>query len=287
MRIFFSSGMPRSGSTLLSNLLAQNPANHVTPTNGLVEHVVGLANSWTENEAFRAQGIKKLIKPIRSAICGMISGFYAEVPPDSAIFDKSRGWLAQIPLLEDILERRVQLIVTIRDVKDVCASFENIFAMNQLTRPPRSAEQRINGATSLLRCQSYLRGDATLGMWCNWLKDAYETGLSDRLILIPYNKLVANPIGVVALVHQSLGLGEFVCDPTNVENKTPEEDIQVYGLPYHSLRPQVDSSAMNRGASLPLDACQWIDENFPSINALAAGPVTVFGQPFSEPEDAQ
>lgn len=286
MRLFFSSGMPRSGSTLLSNLLAQNPKNHVTPTNGLVEHIVGFANSWTENEAFRAQGIEKLIEPIRCSLRGMIKGFYEDVPIGVSVFDKSRGWLAQIPLLEDILERRVQLVVTIRDVKDVCASFENIFQQNQLTRPPRSAEQRINCATSLMRCQSYLRADATLGMWCNWLKDVYETGLSDRIILIPYGKLVANPIGVVALVHQALGLPEFICDPTNVENKTPEEDIQVYGLPYHSLRPQVDSSAINRGASLPQDACQWIDENFPSINALAAGPVSVFGVPFSEPDNA-
>lgn len=286
MRLFFSSGMPRSGSTLLSNLFAQNEANHVSPTNGLVEHIVGLSNGWTENEAFKAQGIEKLVPRIRGVLQKMFEGFYPELAEGKAVFDKSRGWLAQIPLLEDILERRVQLIVTIRDVKDVCASFENIFAKNQLTRPPRSAEQRINSATSLMRCQSYLRADATLGMWCNWLKDVYETGLSDRLILIPYSKLVANPIGVVALTHQALDLPEFICDPTNVENKTPEEDIQVYGLPYHSLRPQVDSSAINRGASLPQDACQWIDENFPSINALAAGPVSVFGVPFSEPDNA-
>lgn len=286
MKLFFMAGMPRSGSTLLANLLAQNPANHVTPTNGLIEHVVQYANSWTMSEGFVAQGVENVTPRIRRSLRGMIHGFYPELDAGRAVFDKSRGWLAQIRLLEDIFQERVQVIVTVRDVKDVCASFERLFQSNQLTRPPVSDESRIQGATVLGRCQQYLRNDATLGMWCNWLKDVYETGLSDRLILIPYSKLVANPIGVIALVHQALGLPEFICDPTNVENKTPEEDIQIYGLPYHTLRPQVDSSALNRGASLPQDACQWIDENFPSINALAAGPVSVFGVPFSEPDNA-
>lgn len=285
MKLFFMAGMPRSGSTLLANLLAQNPANHVTPTNSLIEHVVRYANDWTASEGFKAQGIENVTPRIRRSLRGMIEGFYQELDAGRAVFDKSRGWLAQVRLLEDIFQERVQVVVTVRDVKDVCASFENLFQANQLTRPPVTDESRIQGATVLGRCQQYLRSDATLGMWCNWLKDVYETGLSDRLLLIPYSQLVANPIGVVALVHQSLGLDEFICDPGNVENWTPEDDLDTYGLPYHTLRPQVDGAAIGRGRSLPLDASGWIDENFPTINALAAGPVVVFGQPFEEHAD--
>ncbi len=287
MKLFFMAGMPRSGSTLLANLLAQNPANHVTPTNGLIEHVVQYANSWTMSEGFVAQGVENVTPRIRRSLRGMIQGFYPELDAGRAVFDKSRGWLAQIRLLEDIFQERVQVVVTVRDVRDVCASFENLFQSNQLTRPPVSDESRIQGATVLGRCQQYLRNDATLGMWCNWIKDVYETGLSDRLLLIPYSQLVANPIGVVALVHQSLGLDEFICDPGNVENRTPEDDLNTYGLPYHTLRPQVDEAAIGRGRSLPLDASGWIDENFPTITALAAGPVVVFGQPFEESQNGQ
>jgi len=39
--IYFINGMPRSGSTLLCNILAQNPEFHVTPTSGLSELVRG------------------------------------------------------------------------------------------------------------------------------------------------------------------------------------------------------------------------------------------------------
>jgi sulfotransferase len=285
MSIFFSAGMPRSGSTLLWSLLCQNPLNHLSPkNNGLIEAVVRESNDWTTREGFKAAGIAAMTPRMRGFLRGMFPAFYPELTDGKAVFDDSRGWLAQIPLLEDILERRVQIIVTVRDVKGVCASWENLFRKHQLTRPQRSDEQRVNGATSLQRCQQYMRADATTGMWCNWLKDAFETGLSDRLMIVPNAKLVAEPIGVVALIHQALGLPEFVCDPDNVAGDPEEADIQTYGLPVHSLRQQVDASAMGRGNELPQDAQQWLDENFPSINNLAAGPVIVFGQPFSEPE---
>lgn len=286
-RLYFIAGAPRSGSTLLSNLLAQNPVNHVSPSNSLIEDIVGVASGWTQREGYRARGIERVAPRIRGMLQGMLNGFYPELSDGKAVFDKSRGWLGQIRLLEDILERQVQLLVTVRDIKGICASFEKLFHENQLTRPPRSDDQRINGATTFGRCQQYLAADATLGMWCNWLKDVYETGLSDRLILIPYAKLIANPRGVVALIHQSLGLPEFVCDPDNIQNKTPEDDVQVYGLPYHTLRPAVDQSAIGRGNSLPPDAAAWIDDNFPTINQLAAGPVVVFGTEYAEKQDGQ
>ena len=37
--IFFQSSMPRSGSTLLQNVLAQNPEIYATPTSGVLELV--------------------------------------------------------------------------------------------------------------------------------------------------------------------------------------------------------------------------------------------------------
>ena len=35
--IHFLAGLPRSGSTLLANILAQNPKIHVTPTSGICD----------------------------------------------------------------------------------------------------------------------------------------------------------------------------------------------------------------------------------------------------------
>ena len=54
MNLIFCSCVPRSGSTLLLNLLAQNPAVRVTPTNGLAELLLTVRDAWTEKVEFRS-----------------------------------------------------------------------------------------------------------------------------------------------------------------------------------------------------------------------------------------
>ena len=56
--IHLVAGLPRSGSTLLMNLLGQNPAIHVTPTSGLVDLVAGVARQWRRNLWLQAEGLE-------------------------------------------------------------------------------------------------------------------------------------------------------------------------------------------------------------------------------------
>jgi sulfotransferase len=44
--IFYVSGLPRSGSTLLMNLMAQNPKVFCTPTSGLNQLMNNIKTSW-------------------------------------------------------------------------------------------------------------------------------------------------------------------------------------------------------------------------------------------------
>ncbi len=52
--IYFLAGRPRSGSTLLANILAQNREIYVTPTSGIVDMLVQVRNAWDLNDAFQA-----------------------------------------------------------------------------------------------------------------------------------------------------------------------------------------------------------------------------------------
>lgn len=53
-RIYFLAGLPRSGSTLLANILLQNPSIYVTSTFGILCILVQIRNEWDRVEAFRA-----------------------------------------------------------------------------------------------------------------------------------------------------------------------------------------------------------------------------------------
>ncbi len=61
-KIFYQSSMPRAGSTLLQNILAQNSSFYVTPTSGLLELVLGARLNYTNNPEFRAQDSAQMKK---------------------------------------------------------------------------------------------------------------------------------------------------------------------------------------------------------------------------------
>ena len=45
-KIFFQSSLPRAGSTLLQNVMGQNPDFYVTPTSGVLELLYASDRDW-------------------------------------------------------------------------------------------------------------------------------------------------------------------------------------------------------------------------------------------------
>lgn len=268
--IIFVSGLPRSGSTLLMQLLGQNPANHVTPTNDLIELVVRVRDSWQSFDGFKSQGLKQIEPRIRSTLRGMIEGFYRdEFAAGQTIFDKSRGWPAYIELLEELLERPVKVIVTIRDIRNIVASFEKLHRKHSLTEHAVGGPEYFKAQTVKGRTECLIGEAACVGLAVNRLMDAIDRGLSDRLIVVPYNELTANPVGTVALLHARLGLPPFVCDPSNVQQLTNEDDT-VHGLDLHTVRQRVEPADPNAWQGiLPQPVADWLDKDFSDIQHLA------------------
>ena len=61
-KLFFQSSLPRSGSTLLQNLLAQNPDIYATPTSGVLELIFGARANYTTSPEFIAQDAELMKK---------------------------------------------------------------------------------------------------------------------------------------------------------------------------------------------------------------------------------
>ena len=58
-RIFYNSSLPRAGSTLIQNILGQNPSIHTTPTSGLYEILSACRTIQTNWLSFKAQDTKE------------------------------------------------------------------------------------------------------------------------------------------------------------------------------------------------------------------------------------
>ena len=102
-RLLFQSSLPRSGSTLLQNIFAQNPDIYATPTSGVLELLYGARANYTNSPEFKAQD-SEIMRKAYLAFCkkGMV-GYYESITDQKYVIDKSRGWFAHFDYLKNIL----------------------------------------------------------------------------------------------------------------------------------------------------------------------------------------
>ena len=271
--IHFVAGLPRSGSTLLLNLLGQHPNHHVTPTNGLLGLVAGVQQSWTTIEPFVAQGLKKVEPRIAATLRAMFYGFYErELGSGQVVFDKNRGWTSQIELLEVVFNRQVPIICPIRDVKAIIASFEKLHRSAPIARRHYLGPNYLQAQTIQGRAEVLLAPAGVVGRSVAQLRDALNRGTADRLVLVPYRSLTMHPMETLQQLHVRLGLPheEGVYDPNRIEQITQEDDaLYGWGHQLHAVKSKVEpASGVPWEGVLPPHVCQWIDHQVPDINQL-------------------
>ena len=270
--IHFVAGLPRSGSTLLVNLLGQNPAHFVTPTNGLINLVGHVRDNWTRVDAFKARGLDQVHPRIGSAIRGMMYGFYErELSEGKVVFDKNRGWISMLEVLDACFGRQMKAVVTIRDIKAIVASFEKLHRANPLYRHPFLGEAYFAAQTIEGRARVLLDARSVVGVAVNRVRDAMNRGTRDHLVLIPYAWLTTEPRSCLLYLHEELGLPPFQYEPDNVQQITQEDDlVHGWGPQLHAIRSKVEPPKVAPWQGvLPPHVCQWLDHDYQDINQMA------------------
>lgn len=268
MNLVFNSSIPRSGSTLLQNLLAQREHNHCTPTSDLIELIVQARNSYGNFDAFKSQGKMQVAERIRTMLKGMLEGYYSDCQ-SRTVFEKSRGWIAYIELLEEILERPVKVIVCVRDIREVVASFERLHRTNQLTKADAPHPQYFECQSIDGRARCLLSQESVVGLSIVRLRDALDRGLQNRLVIVRNRDLVEDPVATVMQVSMAVGSTPFLCDPNNVAQRTHEDD-SVHGMKLHDVRPVVSREGCTEWREyLPERLGDYLHEQYPMIQELA------------------
>ena len=266
----FNSSLPRSGSTLLQNLLAQHPNNHCTPTSDLIELVVQIRNTYPNFDGFKSQGSMQIAPRIKTALRGLLEGFYKdELNLKKTIFEKSRGWIAYIELIEEILERPVKIICCVRDIREVVASFERKFRTNQLTKTDAIGQAYFDCQTIQGRVAHLMSNEAVVGLAVRRIRDAYDRNLADRIVIVRFRDLVSDPVSEIISVSSHVDSEPFICDPQQVKQITQEDD-SVHGMKLHDIRPVVSLSGTTVWQDyLPQEIGDELEANFPFIQQLA------------------
>jgi len=169
----FISGLPRSGSTLLANVSAQNPRFHTTQTSGIAEIMFLVRNNWDKMVEWRAHPDEEgKIRVLR----GILESYYANVEKP-VIFDKSRVWVSLLEMAETVLGYKPKVVVPVRDIRDVLASMEKIWRKTAGTAQTAHEQAHYLQFQSVEGRLNAWMNDLPVGVAYNRVKDAVE-GLS-------------------------------------------------------------------------------------------------------------
>ncbi|WP_462386415.1 sulfotransferase family protein [Acidovorax sp. Q11] len=272
-RYHFITGLPRSGSTLLSALLLQNPRFHAgmtSPVGGLFK---GMLNQLGAGSEFGPVVTKEQRRRLSR---GLFDSYYADqVGEKEVIFDTNRMWSAQMPALMDLFPG-AKLIACVRNVAWVMDSIERRYRANpfEITRLFNDDTER---NTVYSRVDTLAQRNRMVGYPWTALKEAFYGEHASSLLLVDYDLLAQAPQKVLPLIYQFLGEPEYAHNFERVKYDAPEFDeaLGLHGL--HQVRPQV--GLQRRETILPPDLFEqysklsfWQDQTNSRASVITAKP---------------
>ena len=240
-QIYFLAGLPRNGSTLLANILAQHKQIYVTPTSGIVDMLVQVRNNWDRTDAFQAAERKQTEETKERVLRAMLQAYFAHAEQPVCI-DKNRHWTDYLEMAAQLVGGRdkVKVLVTVRDMRDVLASFEQLYRKTSaLGQIQQEANLALKFKTALGRVETFIDDGQPVGRAYNAIRDAITRGWKDCMYFIDYEDLTRKPKETLDGVYRFLGMEPFVHDFKRVEQVTFEDDF-VYGFKdLHQIRSEV------------------------------------------------
>jgi len=218
-------GVPRSGSTLVANVLCQNPEIWVS-THGYVlpalcasaSHTLSLAQEWKALRYLDREGEdERAIRTIRATVESWCADDDRPI-----IIDKQRDWADHALLLSRVFPE-TKIIALVRDLRDVAASVEYHHRKTaHLDVAPSRLKKRIIHRFDDI----FSEGEQKSGVIARalaGLQDLYFRNLPN-VLWVKYEDLVRSPKHVFARIYKHLDIPSFEHDFENVANVQVEPD---------------------------------------------------------------
>lgn len=234
-KIYFLSGLPRSGSTLLGSILSQHPELHATPTSPLAELLPYIDEGFSRLDTQYTYDREKVAFNTYNAI---LSNFYNHIEKP-CILDKHRAWPRNINQIKKFFDKNPKIIATNRRISEVIASYILLIEKNK---------QENNFLDNFLR-DSNLRintNNRVKALWENYISESYSSlvfGLqhfSKNIHLINYEDLMKSPQEELNKIYSFLEIKSYKHDFFNIKNQCAEEKDSAWGLEnLHKIRPEL------------------------------------------------
>ena len=259
-KIFFQSSLPRAGSTLLQNILSQNPDFYTTPTSGLLELLYRSRNGYTESPEFKAQDEETMKKAFMGYCRGGLEGYFNNITDKKYVVDKSRAWGVNHDFLNMFYEDP-KIVCMLRDPRDVFTSMEKNYRKNPHINSGVVNNAELKGTTVEKRIDHWV-ANMPVGLSLDWLRDIVSQGIHKKMLFIKFEDLTKNPQVELNKVYDFFGVERYQHDFNNIEQITQEDD-RIHGIfGDHKIRQEVKPLKSQAKEILGTPVCNWIKNNY-------------------------
>lgn len=219
------SGLPRTGSTLLSAILSQNPEIHAEGNSAVCQLM------WDAQCSVFRTANQQLIASDRLdtgiEIIKNIPNIYYKDITASTVIDKCRSWTLpdNMGMLTRYFEHKPKVLVLERPLIEIVRSFVALRQANNYQGDPE---------------------EGLLDTWSEPIMRSYEgvkwakANNNGEFLFVQYNDLLNNTKSAIDKIYEFCELESFEHDFNNIVNKHPEND-EVYGmLGQHDIRPTIN-----------------------------------------------
>lgn len=261
--IFYQAGLPRTGSTLLQNIMGQNPLIYVTPTspvNDLIRAAKEMYNISPEGKAIGAENWKEGFL----GFCrGGIKGYFKEFTNKPYIIDKSRFWVPEYNLLNKIYPNP-KIIVTVRDLRAILASNEKNFRKN-----PEFIDPLIGGGVDAV--ETGIRTNQRVEIWVNthplkYFLDSLFQSIHEKtyknFLFVRYEDLCINPEEEIKRIYNYLEIPYYKHNFDNIPQITHEDDSCYPIYANHIIKNQLHKPPSDYEEILEKGTCNWVYDQF-------------------------
>ncbi len=253
-------GLPRAGSTLVCQLLAQHPDLYCEGTSSpLCNTLQGMRRLVSDDQFFLSQLDQSFASSyghLESAMRGYLRGWYQDCGKQ-AVVDKNRGWLHAVELLLK-LAPEAKLVVCVRELGQIYGSIE---AQHQRTILLDFIDH-LADYDRLGRADMLFAKDRTIGAPLTSIHSVIDLppAVQQRLYFVRFEDLVERPVACMSHLYAWLGLAPFEIDPAHLKIGVRESDSH-YRMKY--THTQTGSIGKPKRHPIPPRIQQQIEQSYP------------------------
>jgi sulfotransferase len=259
-KIFYNASLPRSGSTLLQNILAQNPDIYATATSGVSTLIHTSKLNFSMLSEFASQDRDQMNKAFLGFLKGGIEGFQYNLTDRKYIIDKNISWANDFYLLKTIFDdEKPKIILMVRDLREVIASMEYQFRFTAYRSYPDVDHAELKLTTLEKRIKRWCE-TSPFGLSLDFLTDVFISGTDKDIFFMRYEDFCKFPEPIMKSLYEYLEIPYFSHDFNNIEQFTEQNDA--YYIFNHKIRKELKPVEPKAMEIIGKGACEYIYSNY-------------------------